>query len=36
MTIMSLRQGESIDIDMVLNDTKMGINCLNDLLGVKR
>ena len=36
ISIMSARQGQTIDIEMVLNDGKMGINCLNDLLGVKK
>lgn len=36
IAIMSSRQGKTIDIDMVLDDGKTGINCLNDLLGVKR
>jgi len=36
ISVMSSRQGKVIDIDMILDDTKVGINCLNDLLGVRR
>lgn len=36
ISVMTSRQGKTIDIDMILDDAKVGINCLNDLLGVKR
>lgn len=36
ISIMASRQGQEVDIDMVINDGKTGINCLNDLLGVKK